>query len=65
MLPETNVSSDNDAAAAVLGAIIGIFGGFFLLSLLGEKRQECPVCGNSLENGISVCPHCGAVLQWS
>ncbi|ADN36468.1 hypothetical protein Mpet_1715 [Methanolacinia petrolearia DSM 11571] len=65
MAQETSLNSNDDVLAAILGAVIGIVGGFFLISLLEGKKQKCPVCNNNIEQGVGVCPHCGAVLQWS
>jgi len=65
MSTEITLSSNDEALATFLGALIGVVGGFFLISLFENNKPKCPVCGDSLEQGISVCPHCGAVLQWT
>jgi hypothetical protein len=46
--------------ALILG--LGFFG-FVLLSLIWfmtrPRNRDCPVCGNAVKRGMTVCPNCG------
>ncbi len=44
----------------VVGAIVGIFLGLLGIAILAELfTPRCPRCRNRVEQGTTICPHCG------
>lgn len=48
------MGKDDDTIA---GIILGILG---LAAIAALVPKKCPVCGNSVQRGSSICPHCGS-----
>lgn len=57
--------SGKELGEAVGAILLGIVGGLALAAILeAVTKPKCPVCKNTIEKGIAVCPHCQTWLQW-
>lgn len=51
---------------SIVAAGIGVFFGFLAAALLSSSKKtvKCPVCNNTIDQGVETCPHCGVELRW-
>jgi rubrerythrin len=60
----------SDQSDALIGLLLGIFGGalaIYLLIKLFLPTSKCPICGVTVKKGqsnTSTCPNCGSQLRW-
>jgi hypothetical protein len=61
------IMADNGGKVGeAIGAILlGIIGGVALGAILeAVSKPKCPVCKQTIEKGVPVCPHCSSCLTW-
>lgn len=50
---------------AIIGFLLGVFGGFLLLAIITWLYSSCPHCDSMIRKKVEYCPHCYTKLRWS